>query len=607
MSSHPHSHQQTAKNIDQTAASLLERMRLEKTLAEFSKQLSECGSNGARVKQCYQLIQRCQSFPLPPADTQKSDQLSAKYRDIGNGFFRLKRDYKAIHNYNLAVKYAETPKLVSLAFANRSAALFSLSKYKECLVDIERALASGYDDDLKPKLVKRKSACEEAAATETPLQFDLEQARRRMFSLPKKSLESVPCASAALEIGHIPSMGRCVVAAEDISPGQVLVVEEPYLTLLLEPYFLERCYSCCKLNDAMIPCELCHYVMFCDEACRAKSWSCSHKFECSIMPLLISMKFTKLELLSLKMLIRARCDHSTWNDLFDTIREAEDQTDPTLKGFVNVEGRPMYDSNNYATIHMLETNIHKRSVSDFYNRSITSAVLLYMLKEYTSFFADCPNSDGDILSLETDEYIWLAGGLMLHHNMTSASNMHSIEAITENKDHKFLKSCNFSSGAYGFLSLLNHSCSPNVDRVVNNTTITLMALRPIKKGQQIFDNYGFHHAMSRYETRQEELFFQYKFRCACEACSNKWPTYIDLKKAHFTNKKTKNKFRNLITPELIMSLENGEKTVAYEILNNLYKYAEMLEECAPCKDLADYQETIKQCWGIFSNVVPYRD
>lgn len=483
----------TPKDIDQVAASLFKRMQLEKSLAEFSKRLAECGSNGARVKQCYQLIQRCQSFPPSPTDPQKSDQLSAKYRDIGNGFFRLKRDYKAIHNYNLAVNYAETPKLLSLAFANRSAALFSLDKYKECLVDIERALASGYDDDLKPKLVKRKSACEEAAAreTETPPEFDFEQARRRMFSLPRKGSKSVPCASTALEIAHVPSMGRCVVAAEDISPGQVLVVEDPYLTLLLEPYFLERCYSCCKLNDAMIPCELCHYVMFCDESCRAKSWNSTHKFECSIMPLAMSMKFTKLELLSLHMLIRARCDHSTWNDLFDTIRRAENETDPKLKGFVDVEGLPIYDSKNYATIHMLETNIHKRSVSDFYNRSITSAVFLYMLKEYTSFFSDCPNSNGDILSLEADEYIWLAGGLMLHHNMTSASNMHSIESIMENKDHKFLKSCNFSSGAYGFLSLLNHSCCPNVDRVVNDTTITLMALRPIKKGQQIFDNYGF--------------------------------------------------------------------------------------------------------------------
>lgn len=113
--------------------------------------------------------------------------------------------------------------------------------------------------------------------------------------------------------------------------------------------------------------------------------------------------------------------------------------------------------------------------------------------------------------------------------------------------------------------------------------------------------------MSHYETRQEKLFFQYKFRCACEACSNKWPTYIYLKKVQFTNKKTKNKYRNLITPELITSLENGEKTMAYEILNDLYKYAEMLEECAPSQDLADHQETIKQCWGIFCNVIPYRD
>lgn len=42
---------------------------------------------------------------------------------------------------------------------------------------------------------------------------------------------------------------------------------------------------------------------------------------------------------------------------------------------------------------------------------------------------------------------------------------------------------------YPFLSLLNHSCVPNVNRVYIEGQACLMVERPIKKGEQIFDCY----------------------------------------------------------------------------------------------------------------------
>lgn len=46
-----------------------------------------------------------------------------------------------------------------MAFANRSAALFHLDAYARALVDIDQALASGYPDELRYKLVERQAKC----------------------------------------------------------------------------------------------------------------------------------------------------------------------------------------------------------------------------------------------------------------------------------------------------------------------------------------------------------------------------------------------------------------------------------------------------------------
>jgi len=71
---------------------------------------------------------------------------------------------------------------------------------------------------------------------------------------------------------------------------------------------------------------------------------------------------------------------------------------------------------------------------------------------------------------------------------TSPSNMHGIdlvEQVNETKDDQ-----SHSSGAYAFLSLLNHSCAPNTLRIYDGTKAYLFVLRPIKAGEALYDNYG---------------------------------------------------------------------------------------------------------------------
>lgn len=45
-------------------------------------------------------------------------------------------------------------------------------------------------------------------------------------------------------------------------------------------------------------------------------------------------------------------------------------------------------------------------------------------------------------------------------------------------------------GVFSFINLFNHSCYENVHRACHGSTIVLSALRSIKKGEQLFINYG---------------------------------------------------------------------------------------------------------------------
>lgn len=70
--------------------------------------------------------------------------------------------------------------------------------------------------------------------------------------------------------------------------------------------------------------------------------------------------------------------------------------------------------------------------------------------------------------------------------------------------------------------------APNVVRLSLNLKMCVVINRPIAKGGQLFDNYGYHHCLENRKNRQTELNDQYRFKCQCEACTNDYPLYQDL-------------------------------------------------------------------------------
>lgn len=56
---------------------------------------------------------------------------------------------------------------------------------------------------------------------------------------------------------------------------------------------------------------------------------------------------------------------------------------------------------------------------------------------------------------------------------------------------------------------------------------------------------------------------------------------------------------------VIENLQHGDKDTALEIFKPLCELIDTLDEYAPCVELADCQESLKQCLIIFRGVIPF--
>lgn len=92
--------------------------------------------------------------------------------------------------------------------------------------------------------------------------------------------------------------------------------------------------------------------------------------------------------------------------------------------------------------------------------------------------------------------------------------------------------------------------------------------------------------------RQEHLKAQYLFQCACKACEEDWPLYHDL---------TPLTFHPDLDPHYLKALREGCLETAHGVVGGLLKKLEELEETIPSRNVADVQETVKQCFALFGN------
>ncbi|KMY93095.1 SET and MYND domain-containing protein 4 [Drosophila simulans] len=508
----------------------------------------------------------------------KCNKRSVEFRMLGNEQFSLKnRNYfKALELYNKSICYAEpNSEHLSIGYANRSAVLFEWKRYRQCLDNIELARQANYPARLSHKLDKRERDCQQLLDQQPPDVVPYE------FKLSFEPHAQVPFIADCLELRETSAEGRFVVTNRDLVVGDLVCVEEPFCSTLLTPMRYIRCATCKRENYlTLIPCDSCCSTMFCSEECKSIAMQTYHRFECPIIDLLNRM-FNKIHCIALRTTLVALNIFPSIEELIDFCEQEQNQG----KCAFDLDYNELTPEEHYRAIHGLVTNQHLRSVSDLFQRSVVCAVLKHFIIEYTPVKEYVGGEEG--VNFFTD--------LLFRHLQTSPSNMHGIdlvEQVNETKDDQ-----THSSGAYAFLSLLNHSCSPNTVRIYEGTKAYMFILRPIKAGNVLYDNYGAHFVISSKEQRLKRLSLQYRFDCKCEACELNYPMF-----GMMPHKPT--------VPSVTDDTEVALSSYNYDFaVSNYRKYCDFLTQYGdayPCEQISSAEECLKMALHIMADAVPLK-
>ncbi|KAH9495866.1 SET and MYND domain-containing protein 4 [Bulinus truncatus] len=487
----------------------------------------------------------------------KSPEVSKVWRNKGNKYFQLKQYAEAIEAYTQSCLNAPVGENLTLAYGNRSAALYHLDLYKECLLDINRAMESGFPSESLHKLLSRKTNAhlrleqiEQAEKKDFLKEVDLLASQvysRRDNRVVKQSElngvspaiyagvnDVVLQASKAVTLCVTPEKGRHLIANRFIPKGSTIIVERPFAAVLLPDHYENHCHHCfSKLPLTSVGCTHCNCVRFCHESCREKSWNSYHKTECHYLDLLHSVGIAHL---SLRIILCAQlpflrdfCLHQSKYRLND---------DSLSKG-LNQNGQ--YDR-SYVTVYDLMTHDVSTEPLDMLQYTLTAALLLTTLIHSGVF--DDVGSSGDGKSV-TQSLVSLAlgqvnkqdtsvklpadildvGDLLLRHILQLVCNAHAItglQAFTKSDDDLQTldtEQVRIATAIYPTASLMNHSCDPTIISSFIGETLVVRTVKDVKNSEEIFNCYGPHYCRMRREERQEVLNSQYHFDCNCSKCS----------------------------------------------------------------------------------------
>jgi len=175
----------------------------------------------------------------------KNDKVSAALRNEGNVLYHQRKFYEALLKYNESLCYAENgSQNVAFAYANRSAVYFEMKHFQEAQLNIRLALEFKYPPEKRHVLTERleKAACKtKIDEPDVPLEH---------FKLSYPDHKTLPNIAECLELATDEKYGRHIITNRDLKPGDVLVIEEAFLTTKYlktrERTTKEICYQFCS-------------------------------------------------------------------------------------------------------------------------------------------------------------------------------------------------------------------------------------------------------------------------------------------------------------------------------------------------------------------------
>lgn len=217
---------------------------------------------------------------IPP---EKNSELADKFRVEGHNHYLRKEYSKSIDLYNQSMCLASDKKQVSLCLGHRAESFFKLNLFRESLSSIELALQYSYPEDIKDRMLILRKKCQDALSGQS-----LAVVEKVTCELSHPPHPNRPWMINDLQMGDQRSE---LITEVDLSLGDLIAIEEPYLRDMNPVHRYRRCSSCFSFQRHLLfPCSFCPNVMFCSQKCEKDSWTVFHRYECGISHFLVTVE-----------------------------------------------------------------------------------------------------------------------------------------------------------------------------------------------------------------------------------------------------------------------------------------------------------------------------
>uniref|UniRef100_A0A4W4GIG4 Protein-lysine N-methyltransferase SMYD4 n=1 Tax=Electrophorus electricus TaxID=8005 RepID=A0A4W4GIG4_ELEEL len=477
-------------------------------------------------------------------DGNKCAESATRCREQGNRSFKLK-DYKsAALYYSKGVSYAgNKTEQLSLCYANRSAALFHLGLYKECLEDIQRALDEGYPSRLQCKLTNRHTQCVNKLQKHELCNASSLKQHTPQTDEKKNSITEL---SAAVSVHFTPEKGRHLLVAENKSAGEVVVEDEAFSLVLIpsdEQHMKAHvfgtqhihCHHCLLQTLSPVPCQDCSYACYCGPTCRREAWRQYHRWECPSGSQLLTLGVLAHLALrvalkaGLKEVQRARESHNN--------SEASNSESGSCGESYLGSLSDCYHGRLYLGIYSLLPHVLQHPPSLRFLLALTMATLCQSMKDVGPETWSCNEQEGGNRHEWPDQS--MLGAVALRHMMQLRCNAQAVTAIRDKEDSSLAvqssREVRLATALFPILSLLNHSCCPNTSISFHlglssaepsslgsstpGVAVSIRTCRDVEAGQELLHCYGPHYSRMDVRKRQHLLLEQYFFQCHCDTCA----------------------------------------------------------------------------------------
>ncbi|KAI3821259.1 hypothetical protein L1987_08823 [Smallanthus sonchifolius] len=262
-----------------------------------------------------------------------------------------------------------------------------------------------------------------------------------------------------LSVSTLPDKGRCLFTARDFSPGEVILSEEPYVSVPNKSPVESRC-DWCFTSSNIKRCSSCHVVWYCGSTCQKFDWKL-HRLECQLLSQLEQSRIRSLTP-SIRLMVK----------LYLRKKLQDEKVIPSTV------------MDNYSLV--------KNLVSHISEVGGTQLVLYAQMANLVNIILQWP----DLNIKEIAE------------NFSKlACNAHTI------CDSELIP---LGTGLYPVISIINHSCYPNSVLLFEGRRATVRAIQQIPKGSEVLISYI--ETAGSTMTRQKALKEQYFFTCSCPRC-----------------------------------------------------------------------------------------